>query len=178
MAGTDNQDSGASLLPKRTAVVITVSDKGAEGLREDQSGQVVMDRLRVEGYEVKFRVLVPDDMGAITGALIRCADHEKVALAVTTGGTGVAPRDMTPEATLQVVQRLVPGMAEAMRAASLIKTPHAMLSRGVVGIRNATLIVNLPGSPAGALENLEVILAALPHALAKIQGDPTECGRP
>jgi len=120
---------------------------------------------------------VPDDKAAIVGALNRCSDQEKVALAVTTGGTGVSPRDVTPEATLEVVQRLVPGMAEAMRAASLAKTPHAMLSRGVVGIRNATLIVNLPGSPAGAMENLEVILPAIPHALAKIQGDPSDCGR-
>jgi molybdopterin adenylyltransferase len=175
---TEAQKTGrpVSFLPNHTAVVITVSDRGAEGLREDYSGEVLADRLRAEGYELKFRVLVPDDISAITGALCRCADDEKVALVVTTGGTGVAPRDLTPEATLKVVHRLVPGMAEAMRAASLTKTPHAMLSRGVVGIRQTTLIVNLPGSPAGALENFEVILPALPHALAKIQGDPSECG--
>ncbi|HAA05041.1 MAG TPA: molybdenum cofactor biosynthesis protein [Syntrophobacteraceae bacterium] len=177
MSKTQTQDQPDPSFPKRTVVVITVSDKGAEGLREDHSGQVVTDRLRAEGYDIKFRVLVPDDKAAIVGALNRCSDQEKVALAVTTGGTGVSPRDVTPEATLEVVQRLVPGMAEAMRAASLAKTPHAMLSRGVVGIRNATLIVNLPGSPAGAMENLEVILPAIPHALAKIQGDPSDCGR-
>jgi molybdopterin adenylyltransferase len=177
MNSMQEQESSAPLFPQRTAVVITVSDRGAEGLRDDHSGQVVVDRLRAEGYELKFRVLVPDDLPAITAALCRCADDEKVALVVTTGGTGVAPRDVTPEATLQVVHRLVPGMAEAMRAASLVKTPHAMISRGVVGIRQATLIVNLPGSPSGALENLEVILPALPHALAKIQGDPSDCGQ-
>ncbi len=177
MAGIHEQGHDESLYSRRSAVVITVSDSGAEGLREDRSGQAVVDRLRTAGYEIKFRVLVPDDIPAITAALCRCADDEKVALVVTTGGTGVAPRDVTPEATLQVIHRLVPGMAEAMRAASLTKTPHAMLSRGVAGIRQATLIVNLPGSPSGALENLEVILPALPHALAKIQGDPSECAR-
>ena len=177
MSSMQEQESSAPLFPRRTAVVITVSDRGAEGLRDDHSGQVVADRLRAEGYELRFRVLVPDDMPAIIAALCRCADDEKVALVVTTGGTGVAPRDVTPEATLQVVHRLVPGMAEAMRAASLARTPHAMISRGVVGIRQATLIVNLPGSPSGALENLEVILPALSHALAKIQGDPSDCGQ-
>jgi molybdopterin adenylyltransferase len=176
MSEIQKLDDPAHSFPKQTAVVITVSDKGAEGLREDHSGQVVTERLRAAGYDVRFRVLVPDDRETIVEALNKCADHDRVALVVTTGGTGVSPRDVTPEATLEVVHRLVPGMAEAMRAASLAKTPHAMLSRGIVGIRNATLIVNLPGSPAGALENLEVILAAMPHALAKIQGDPSECG--
>jgi molybdopterin adenylyltransferase len=177
MTAEEKGYNAAPLAPNRTAVVITVSDSGAEGLRPDQSGEVVAERLRAEGYEVKFRVVVPDDVAAITGALCQCADDERIALVVTTGGTGVAPRDVTPEATLQVVNRLVPGMAEAMRAASLTRTPHGMISRAVVGIRHATLIVNLPGSPSGAIENLEVILAALPHALAKIQGDPSPCAR-
>jgi len=120
-------------------------------------------------------VLVPDEVDAISAELIRCVEEKGVALVVTTGGTGVAPRDVTPEATLAVVDRTVPGMAEAMRAASLLKTPHAMISRAVVGIRAKTLIINLPGSPKGALENLEVILPALSHTLNKIQGDPSEC---
>jgi molybdopterin adenylyltransferase len=161
----------------KTVAVVTVSDRGAAGSREDQSGRVLAETLHSHGYEVKVRALVPDEIPGIVAELRRCADVEKVALVVTTGGTGVAPRDVTPEATLQVVERLVPGMAEAMRAASLLKTPHAMISRALVGIRNATLIINLPGSPRGALENLTVLLPALPHALEKIQGDPSDCGQ-
>jgi molybdenum cofactor synthesis domain-containing protein len=160
----------------RSAAVITVSDRGASGAREDLSGRVLTEVLEVHGYAVKVRAIVPDEMRAIVQELERCTDQERVALIVTTGGTGVSPRDVTPEATLQVVERIVPGMAEAMRAASLSKTANAMISRAVVGIRKATLIVNLPGSPKAALENLEVLLPALSHALEKIQGDPSECG--
>ena len=159
----------------RNAAIITISDRGAKGEREDRSGQVLLERLLNEGYLVTHRVVIPDEVEAISAELIRCAMEKTVALVVTTGGTGVTRRDVTPEATLAVVERTVPGMAEAMRAASLLKTPHAMISRAVVGIRGSTLIVNLPGSPKGALENLEVILPALPHALNKIQGDPSEC---
>jgi molybdopterin adenylyltransferase len=159
----------------RTAAIITISDRGARGEREDRSGEVLSERLRKDGYEVKHRAIIPDEVDAISAELVRCAEERSVALVVTTGGTGVAPRDVTPEATLAVVDRTVPGMAEAMRAASLLKTPSAMISRAVVGIRGRTLIINLPGSPRGALENLEVILPALPHALDKIQGDPSEC---
>jgi molybdopterin adenylyltransferase len=159
----------------RTVAIITVSDKGAKGEREDRSGQVLFDLLLKEGYQVISQSVVPDEMDVISKELLNCAEEKGVALVVTTGGTGVTSRDVTPEATLAVVDRTVPGMAEAMRAASLLKTPHAMISRAVVGIRGNTLIVNLPGSPKGALENLEVILPALPHALNKIQGDPSEC---
>jgi molybdopterin adenylyltransferase len=158
-----------------TAAIITISDKGARGERQDRSGQVLLERLQKEAYQVKYRVVVPDEREAISAELVRCVVEKGVALVVTTGGTGVAPRDVTPEATLAVVDRTVPGMAEAMRAASLLKTPHAMISRAVVGIRAKTLIINLPGSPKGALENLEVILPALSHTLNKIQGDPSEC---
>jgi molybdopterin adenylyltransferase len=159
----------------RTVAIITVSDKGAKGEREDRSGQVLIDRLLKEGYQVMWQAVVPDEMDLISKELVECADERRIALIVTTGGTGVTSRDVTPEATLAVIDRTIPGMAEAMRAASLLKTPHAMISRAIVGIRANTLIVNLPGSPKGALENLEVILPALPHALNKIQGDPSEC---
>ncbi len=159
----------------RTTAIITISDRGARGEREDRSGQVLLERLLKDGYLVMHQAVIPDEVDAITAELINCAEEKGIALVVTTGGTGVTPRDVTPEATLAVVERTVPGMAEAMRAASLLKTPHAMISRAVVGIRGKTLIINLPGSPKGALENLEVILPALPHALNKIQGDPSEC---
>ena len=138
-------------------------------------GRCSVDRLLKEGYQVVSQAVVPDEMDLISKELVKCAEGKRIALIVTTGGTGVTSRDVTPEATLAVVDRTVPGMAEAMRAASLLKTPHAMISRAIVGIRGNTLIVNLPGSPKGALENLEVILPALPHALNKIQGDPSEC---
>jgi molybdenum cofactor synthesis domain-containing protein len=144
----------------------------------DDSGRVLAERLASEGYEVRFQRVVPDEPGEIAQTLCHYADERDVALVVTTGGTGVSPRDVTPEATLRVVERAVPGMAEAMRSASLQKTPHAIISRAVAGIRGRTLIVNLPGSPKGALENLEVLLPALSHALEKIQGDPSQCAEP
>jgi molybdopterin adenylyltransferase len=159
----------------RTTAVITVSDKGARGERDDTSGRALVERLRAEGYDVRIYTVVPDEVEEISKSIVNCADQEGVGLVATTGGTGVAPRDVTPEATLAVVDRTIPGMAEAMRAASILKTPHAMISRAVVGIRGATLVVNLPGSPKGAMENLEVLLPALPHAMQKIQGDPSEC---
>lgn len=159
----------------RTTAVVTISDRSFKGERRDASGEALIERLRGEGFEVLFQTVVPDEIPQISRVLCDYADEKQVALILTSGGTGVAPRDVTPEATLAVVDRIVPGMAEAMRAASLIKTPHAMISRAVAGIRRTTLIVNLPGSPKGALENLEVLLPALPHALNKIQGDLSEC---
>jgi molybdopterin adenylyltransferase len=155
--------------------VLTVSDRSARGERADASGQMLCEQLSSAGFDVQFQAVVQDDVEQITEALCRYSDDLQVALIVTTGGTGVAPRDVTPEATLSVISRTVPGMAEAMRAASLAKTPHAMISRAVAGVRGSTLIVNLPGSPKGALENLAVLLPALPHALDKIQGDPADC---
>jgi molybdenum cofactor synthesis domain-containing protein len=132
--------------------------------------------MRSVGIEVRVTALVPDDLEKIKEVLIALADKQGVDLIVTTGGTGLSPRDVTPEATVAVVDRIVPGMAEAMRQQSLLKTPHAMISRAAVGVRGRTLIINLPGSPKGALENFQVVLPALEHAIAKIQGDPSECG--
>jgi molybdenum cofactor synthesis domain-containing protein len=119
--------------------------------------------------------VVPDEEDQIKEILISWADEGTLDLIVTTGGTGLSPRDVTPEATIAAVDRIVPGMAEAMRAQSLLKTPHAMISRAVVGVRGRALIVNLPGSPRGAIENLEVLVPTLAHAIAKLQGDPSEC---
>jgi molybdenum cofactor synthesis domain-containing protein len=157
------------------AGVITVSDKGSAGLREDQSGPEVERLLETIGIGVARRAVVPDEIHQIRDLLMALADHEKIDLIVTTGGTGVSPRDVTPDATRGVIDREVPGMAEAMRRESHKITPHALISRAVVGIRGRTLIVNLPGSPKGVRENLAVLLPALCHAIEKIKGDEREC---
>lgn len=157
--------------------ILTLSDKGARGERIDGSGPLLVTLVAELGAVVKME-MIPDDQETIEEILCIWADKEHLDLILTTGGTGLSPRDVTPEATLRVVDRLVPGMAEAMRATSLLKTPHAMLSRAVVGIRASTLIINLPGSPRGASENLAVVLPALNHALAKLQGDPADCATP
>jgi len=133
------------------------------------------DLLESRGIRAEWMAVVPDDQRKIGEVLISWADEERADLIVTTGGTGLSPRDVTPEATVEVIDRTVPGMSEAMRSASMSQTPHAMISRAVAGVRGTTLIVNLPGSPKGAVENLEVVLPAVEHAVAKIQGDPTEC---
>lgn len=157
--------------------ILTLSDKGARGERVDESGRVLKEMVVGLGRVACCRI-IPDEPAEIAGVLSAWADDEQLDLILTTGGTGLAPRDVTPEATLQVIDRAVPGLAEAMRTASLAHTAHAMLSRGVAGIRGRTLIVNLPGSPRAVRENLAVILPVLPHALAKLQGDLADCGRP
>lgn len=161
----------------RTAI-LTLSDKGAAGERADESGKLIGEMITGIDGAVSYYEILPDEKALIVSALIRLSDSGEIDLILTTGGTGVAPRDVTPDATLEVIDRELPGMAEAMRAESLRKTPHAMISRAVAGIRKKTLIVNLPGSPKAVRENLSVILPALPHALEKIKGDPADCGRP
>lgn len=160
------------------AAIITLSDKGSKGEREDESGKIIREMVAAVGAEVRHYEMLPDERPLIADALARLADSGSIDLIVTTGGTGVAPRDVTPEATLDVIDRELPGMAEAMRAESLKMTSRAMLSRAVAGIRKRTLIVNLPGSPRAVRENLVVILPALSHAVEKIQGDPSDCARP
>lgn len=155
--------------------ILTVSDRSSEGLRDDASGPVLAEMLRSYGMDVRWTEVCPDSRAEISRVLTAWADEAGADLIVTTGGTGLSPRDVTPEATMDVVERTVPGMAEAMRHASLAKTPHAMISRAVVGVRGRTLIINLPGSPKGAAENLETVLPAIEHAVAKIQGDPSDC---
>ncbi len=159
-----------------SSAVITLSDKGAAGKRKDTSGQSLLAILEREGFDNRYYDILPDEYHEIVAVLQECVDSRKIDLIVTTGGTGLSERDCTPEATRAVLDREVPGMAEAMRAESYKKTVHAVISRGVTGVRKKSLIVNLPGSKKAAEENLAVILPALPHALAKLKGDPSDCG--
>ncbi len=162
----------------KQAVVLTVSDRCSRGEAQDTAGPAAAKGLLESGAARVYRVeVIPDEREQIAARLRHYCDGHSIDLVLTVGGTGFSPRDVTPEATREVVQRPTPGLDEAMRAASMARTPHAMLSRGTSGIRGSTLIVNLPGSERAAVENLEVILPALPHALAKLGGDPADCGR-
>jgi molybdopterin adenylyltransferase len=156
--------------------VITISDRGYRGERKDTSGEVIQGMVQGLGAEVAFSTVVPDEQEKIKEALVQGADEMGLDLIVTTGGTGVSPRDVTPDATREVIEREIPGFAEAMRMEGLKKTPHAMISRAVCGVRGKTLIINLPGSPKAVREGLEVLIPAIPHTIAKIQGDPRDCG--
>ncbi|MEA3471075.1 MAG: MogA/MoaB family molybdenum cofactor biosynthesis protein [Thermodesulfobacteriota bacterium] len=159
-----------------TAGVITVSDKGSRGERDDISGREIIRVLKEMSASVTDYEIIPDEKELIKQKLTEYTDRKNLDLVITTGGTGVSPRDLTPDATLEIIEKEIPGMSEAMRRESGVKTPHAMISRAVVGIRRHSLIINLPGSPKGAVENLLVIIPALKHAIDKIKGDETDCG--
>lgn len=160
---------------KTSVGILTISDKGSQGLRNDESGTILVRIIDEKGYSVFKKEIVPDDRRQIADKLSSWVDKVGLSLIVTTGGTGLSPTDVTPQAMQDIIDYEVPGMAEAMRAASLKKTPHAMISRAIVGVRKTTLIINLPGSPRGAGENLSVVLPALDHALSKLAGDTSDC---
>jgi molybdenum cofactor synthesis domain-containing protein len=152
--------------------ILTISDRSSRGERLDASGPALQEAVTAQGWQVLRRQVIADDLTAIQQLLVDWSESGDLDVILTTGGTGFSPRDVTPEATQAVIERPTPGIAEAMRAASLQVTPHAMLSRATAGIRRRTLIVNLPGSPKGAVENLQVILPVLPHAVALLAEDP------
>ncbi|MBE6028756.1 MAG: MOSC domain-containing protein [Clostridiales bacterium] len=160
-----------------TAAWITLSDKGAEGLRKDESGPLIGAILTENGYDVVETILIPDDEDILKKELMRLADQRQVNVVMTTGGTGFSPRDITPEATEAVCERMTPGISEAIRAYSMTKTPRAMLSRAVSGIRGRTLIINLPGSPKAVRESMEFIMSSLKHGLEILNGRTSDCAR-
>jgi len=160
---------------KTSVGILTISDKGSQGLRKDESGDILVRTMEEKGYSVLKREIVPDDRRQIADKLSSWVDKDGLSLIITSGGTGLSPTDVTPQAMQDIIDYEVPGMAEAMRAASLKKTPHAMISRAIAGVRKASLIINLPGSPRGAGENLSVVLPALDHALSKLAGDTSDC---
>ncbi len=164
-------------IEKFKTAILTISDRGSRGERQDLSGPALNERLAEDGqFQVVLEKIVSDEPAEIEAALIQWSDQQVVDLILTTGGTGFSPRDLAPEATSAVIERPAPGFAEVMRAESLKITPHAMISRAVSGIRKSTLIINFPGSPKAARECLGFILPALPHALLKLAGDPSDCG--
>jgi molybdopterin adenylyltransferase len=157
-----------------TAAILTLSDKGSRGEREDQSGPAIKEMLNMIKAEVKYSEIIPDEKELIKEKLVGYSG--KVDLIITTGGTGLSPRDVTPDATLEVIEREIPGIAEAMRAGGLLKTKRAMLSRAVAGVKGGTLIINLPGSVKAVKEGLGIIIEVIPHAVEKIKGDASDCG--
>jgi len=157
--------------------ILVASDKGYKGERTDESGKLIMELFSRSEYEIVEYIILPDEREIISSNLCRQADHLDIDLILTSGGTGFSPRDVTPEATLDVIQRQAPGISEAIRQKSLEITPLAMLSRGVSGIRNQTLIINLPGSPKAVRECIEVIAPVLPHAIDILKGRTGECAR-
>lgn len=159
------------------AAVLTVSDRSFRGERPDESGPVVVSLLQEAGYEITHTATIPDELALITGVLCHLADDNVAELVITTGGTGFAPRDVTPEATIAACERLTPGIPEAMRYASMQITPRAMLSRAQAGIRKGALIINLPGSPKAAKENLEAVLPSLSHGLEMLSGKTADCAK-
>lgn len=156
--------------------ILTISDKGSAGQREDASGLLLHQLIDQLPGKVTVYQVIPDEIEIIRNQLISFSDRWQVDLVLTTGGTGVSPRDVTPEATQAVIDRLIPGMGEVMRMEGYRKNPKAIISRGIAGIRKKTLIVNLPGSPRAVRENFEFLLPALPHAIEKMKGDEGECG--
>lgn len=160
----------------KTAIV-TISDKGSKGERKDETGKMLQDILEKEGYKVEEYKIIPDEINIISEELIKLCDEKKVNLIITNGGTGFSKRDVTPEATEKVIEKHVPGFGEAMRASSLSITPKAILSRGIAGIRKDSLIINLPGSPKAAVENLQAVLGAIPHGIEILLGEVSECAR-
>ncbi|MFV3012906.1 molybdopterin adenylyltransferase [Clostridium botulinum] len=160
----------------KTAIV-TISDKGSKGERKDETGKVLQDILEKRGYKVEYYKIIPDEINIISEEIIKLCDEKKVNLIITNGGTGFSKRDVTPEATEKVIEKHVPGFGEAMRASSLSITPKAILSRGIAGIRKDSLIINLPGSPKAAVENLQAVLGAIPHGIEILLGEASECAR-
>ena len=157
--------------------ILTISDKGSRGERVDGTGPALKSELEKNEFEISYYKIIPDEIEIIEKELIYLSDESKVDLVLTNGGTGFSQRDVTPEATLHVIEKNVPGIGEAMRMKSLAITPRGMLSRGIAGIRGKTLIINLPGSPKGAVENLQFILPAIPHGIAILLGTASECAR-
>ncbi|MBP8626092.1 MAG: MogA/MoaB family molybdenum cofactor biosynthesis protein [Syntrophorhabdaceae bacterium] len=158
------------------AAVITISDRGSRGERIDTSGPALVSMLK-DSYEMVRTEVIPDEVDIIAETIKRLVDEEKVDLIVTTGGTGVGKRDVTPEATRLVIEKDLPGFSEIMRLESYRITPHGIISRGISGIRGVSIIINLPGSPRAATECLSFVFGAIPHALSKVKGDPSECAR-
>lgn len=157
--------------------ILTISDKGSKGEREDLSGKVIEEVVKKINGEVKYYQIIPDEKDIIQEELIKAVDKLHLDLILTTGGTGLAKRDVTPDATLEVIEKEVSGISEIIRIQSFKKTNRAILSRGVAGIRKESLIINLPGSPKGVRESLEIILEALPHGIEILKGQAAECGR-